>query len=273
MEGRKRDMTLQDKKTTLITGASSGIGYEMAKLFAKKGCNLVLVARNEERLKKLSNDLINNFNVDVEILKKDLVQENSAVEIFDYIKLNNIKVDILINNAGVGYSGLFHNVDIDKDIEVIKINIETLTRLTKLFSKDMINRGGGKILNVASTGAYQPGPYISVYYAAKAYILSFSQAIRNELKDYGVNVCVLCPGATRTQFSKNAGKADIKKSMPPEEVAKAAFNGLKRNRAVIIPGIFNKIAVLFSKLVPGSISAKLVRRIQESMVKTFKKSS
>ncbi|MBP2031804.1 short-subunit dehydrogenase [Clostridium algifaecis] len=265
-------MVLQDVKTALITGASSGIGLEIANVFAKKGFNLILISRSEDKLNNISSFLEKEYGVNIKIITKDLIQDNSAEEIYKEIKSSRINIDVLINNAGVGYSGLFHNIDIEKDIEVIKINIETLTRLTKLFSKDMIDRGGGKILNIASTGAYQPGPYISVYYAAKSYILSFSLAIRNELKDYGVDVCVLCPGATRTQFSKNAGKADIKKSMLPEEVAKAAFKGLERNKAVIIPGLFNKIAIVFSKLAPGYISAKIVRKIQESMVKNFRKS-
>lgn len=214
---------------------------------------------------ELYNYLIDTFHVNVRIIVKDLNQDNAAEDIFNEIKEKKIKVHTLINNAGIGYCGLFHNTNIEKDLKIIYTNIRSLTILTKLFSKEMVKNNEGNILNVASTGSYQPGPYISTYYASKAYVLSFSQAIRNELKKYRVNVSVLCPGATLTSFSKNAGKIDIKNSMSPEKVAKIAYKGLKKKKGVIIPGIFNKIAILFSKLLPGCISASIVRKIQESI--------
>ncbi|MBV4419475.1 SDR family oxidoreductase [Clostridium tyrobutyricum] len=258
-------MIENNKKSVLITGASSGIGYELSKIFARNGFNLILIARNKTKLIQLSNYLINTFHVDIKIIIKDLNKDTAAEDIFNEIKEKKIKVHTLINNAGIGYCGIFHNTNIEKDLYIIYTNIRSLTILTKLFSKEMVKNGEGNILNVASTGAFQPGPYISTYYASKAYVLSFSQAIRNELKNYKVNVSVLCPGATLTSFSKNAGKKDIKNSMSPKKVAEIAYKGLKKKKGVIIPGTFNKTAIIFSKLLPGYISAKIVRKIQESV--------
>lgn len=263
-------MNAINNKTALITGASSGIGYELSKLFANDGYNLIFVARSFEKLKSLSEELVQNFNIKVEFIHKDLSLPGSAEEVFREVEDLNIKVDILVNNAGAGITGLFHEIDYKKDIEIINLNITSLTILTKLFSRRMIERGFGKILNVASTGAYQPGPYIAVYYATKAYVLSFSEGITNELKDYGISVTTLCPGATKTQFSKRAGKTDLNIAMDAKAVARAAYKGLKKNKRLVIPGGKNKFAVGISKLVPGSISAKAVRRIQQKLTEDFK---
>ncbi|AYF54374.1 SDR family oxidoreductase [Clostridium botulinum C] len=254
-----------NKKTVLITGASSGIGYELSKVFAKNGYNLILVARSIEKLNKLSNEIIEKFNVKVKIIQKDLTLISSAEEVFNEVNNENIQVDILINNAGAGVCGEFHKIDYRKDIEIIQLNIASVTILTKLFSKEMIKNGYGKILNVASTGAYQPGPYIAVYYATKAYVLSFSEALRNELSEYGITVSTLCPGSTRTGFSKSAGKAEIKVAMDAKDVAISAYNGLMKSKRIIIPGINNKLAIFLSKLVPGSLSAYFVKKIQKTL--------
>lgn len=254
------------KGTVLITGASTGIGYELTKLFAKDNYNLVLVARNIEKLNSMANEIQEKYGVQVKAVGKDLSLPDSSYEIFKEITGCNIDIDVLVNNAGSGSCGLFHEIDYEKDIEMIQLNVTSLTCLTKLFARKMIEKGNGKILNVASTGAYQPGPYIAVYYATKAYVLSFSEAIYNELKDYGITVTTICPGATKTEFSKRAGKMDIKTAMDPKTVAISAFNGLKKNKRLIIPGTANKIAIIASKLLPGSILAKTVGKIQKSLV-------
>lgn len=254
------------KGTVLITGASTGIGYELTKLFAKDNYNLVLVARNIEKLNSMANEFQEKYGVQVKAIGKDLSLPNSSYEIFKEITDCNIDIDVLVNNAGSGSCGLFHEIDYKKDIEMIQLNVTSLTCLTKLFARKMIEKGNGKILNVASTGSYQPGPYIAVYYATKAYVLSFSEAIYNELKDYGIAVTTICPGATKTEFSKRAGKMDIRTAMDPKTVAMAAFNGLKKNKRLIIPGTTNKIAIIASKLLPGSILAKTVEKIQKSLV-------
>lgn len=262
-------MTLNNEKTVLITGASSGIGLELAKLFSKDGYNLILVARSENKLEEIAKNLIKKYNINVHIIKEDLSKRESVKDLFLKVQQLGIRVTTLVNNAGAGYCGLFHEIDIDKDEKMIGLNIEAITYLTKLFSKEMIKLKKGSILNVASTGSYEPGPYIAVYYASKAYVLSFSQALENELKPYGIKVCTLCPGATKTGFSKNAGKKDIKTAMSAEKTAEIAYRGFMKNKSVIIPGFFNKIAVLFCKLLPGKISAVVVRRIQEDATKNF----
>lgn len=254
------------KRTALITGASTGIGYELTKLFALDKYDLVLVARNREKLKSIAKELNENYGVKVKVICKDLSLINSPEEVYYEVKSCSINIDVLVNNAGMGYTGLFHEITHEKDLEVINLNITALTSLSKLFGKEMIKKRHGKILNIASTGSYQPGPYIAVYYATKAYVLSFSQAIRNELKDYGIAVTTVCPGATRTEFSKRAGKADIKNAMDPKIVAQIAYRGMNKNKDIVIPGFQNKMAIFFSKLMPGSFSAKVVKRIQKSVL-------
>lgn len=260
----------EQKEWVLVTGASSGIGYELSKLFAEKGYNLVLIARNIEKLNKISHELTLRFNTAIKVIQKDLSLLGSAEEVFHDVENSNINVDILVNNAGLGATGLFHEIDYKKDMDMINLNITSLTILTKLFSKKMIKRKKGKILNVASTGSYQPGPYIAVYYATKAYVLSFSQAITNELKNYGISVTTLCPGATKTEFSKRAGKKDLQLAMDAKTVAETAYHGLLKNKRLVIPGGNNKAAVVLSKLVPGSISAKAVRKIQQQLTEKAK---
>lgn len=261
---------INKKKTVLITGASTGIGYELTKLFARDNYDLVLVARNKEKLDRISEELFKGYGSKVKVIAKDLSMLDSPKEVFDEVRASNVYVDVLVNNAGAGNTGLFHEIDYEKDLEIIQLNITSLTSLTKLFSREMIKRGEGKILNVASTGSYQPGPYIAVYYATKAYVLSFSQAIRNELRDFGITVTAVCPGATRTEFSKRAGKKDLKNSMDARVVARAAYIGMNKNKTVVIPGFINKVAIFSSKLLPGSISAKLVKRIQSNLINKCK---
>ncbi|EDS77642.1 oxidoreductase, short-chain dehydrogenase/reductase family [Clostridium botulinum C str. Eklund] len=253
-------------ENVLITGASSGIGYELSKIFAKNGYNLIIIARNYKRLEEISNEIVEKFNVKVKIIEKNLSVTSSALEIFNELKKENIEVNILINNAGAGNCGVFSDIDYKNDIDIINLNITTLTILTKLFSSDMIERRYGKILNIASTGAYQPGPYTAVYYATKAYVLSLSEALTIELKDYGIKVSTLCPGSTKTEFSKRAGKYDINIAMSAEKVAKIAYKGLLKNKRIIIPGFRNKVTILLSKISPGNISGHFVKKIQKTLL-------
>lgn len=257
----------ESKKTVLITGASSGIGYEISKIFAKNGFNIILVSRNKVKLESIGRNIKNKYNIEVDVIDVDLGNENSAEIVYKRVKEKKRNVNILINNAGVGYAESFCKTCVEKDFEIIDVNIKSLINLTKFFSKDMIEHGEGSILNVASTGAYQPGPYTASYYASKSYVLSFSEALRVELSEYNINVSVLCPGATKTNFSKNAGKEDVKGAMSPQKVAFSAYNGLKKNKAVIIPGLVNKICIVFSKILPGLITARIVKSIQKSVIK------
>jgi uncharacterized protein len=179
--------------TALITGASSGIGLELAKVFAANKINLVLVARSESKLNELANE-VKQQGVTVNVLAKDLSSYNTAKEIFDWCGQQNIQIDYLVNNAGVGDFGFFHESEWKKQEQIINLNITALTYLTHLFLPDMVKRKNGKVLNVASTAAFQPGPTMSVYYATKAFVLHFSEAIANELEKTGVTVTALCPG-------------------------------------------------------------------------------
>ena len=264
---------MNNKKTVLITGASTGIGYELAKLFARDNYNLILVARSKEKLEKLAEELTAKYNCLVTVIKKDLSNENSAMELFQEVSSTGFEVDVLVNNAGVGSCGLFHETNLEKDIEIINVNITSLTVLTKLFSEKMVKKGGGKILNVASTGAYTPGPYIATYYATKAYVLSLSEALSNELKDFGVTVTVLCPGATRTEFANRAGRLDAKNAMSPKFVAEIAYKGLLKNKRVVIPGGINKVAVGITKILPRKLSANYIGKMQKKLFSAYKKTS
>lgn len=252
------------KDMVLITGATSGIGYELAKIFSDKEYNLILVGRNIDRLNSLKKELKQN-NI-VEIFPCDFNNLEEIEHLYNFICNNKFNIDILINNAGLGYNGYFHEIDWYKHKEVINVNITSLTYLTRLIVKDMKNRNKGKILNVASTGAYQPGPLINVYYATKAYVLSFSQGLREELKEFGINVTALCPGATKTNFSKRSGKGDLKVAMSAKDVALIGFNGLMKNKDIVVPGPMNKFLVLGSILLPSSINSKLVKKIQEKAI-------
>src|SRR5215471_9240341 len=188
--------------TALITGASSGIGLELAKIFAREKNNLVIVARSEDKLRELASVIQQQYAVQVFVLAKDLGNYNAAKEIFDYCTQNNIQIDYLVNNAGFGDFGFFVESNWQKQEQMINVNIMTLTYLTRLFLPDMVKRSSGRILNLASTAAFQPGPTMSVYYATKAYVLSFTEAISNELAGTGVTATALCPGATESGFKE-----------------------------------------------------------------------
>lgn len=253
----------------LITGASTGIGKELAVEFARHGHHLVLVARSADRLSALSKNLSERYHVRVIVIPKDLTSADAPKDIFDQLLQQNIQLDVLINNAGSGQCGLFENIDQAINEQMIDLNIRALTAMTHHAVHHMRSCGSGKILNVASTGAYQPGPYIAVYYATKAYVLSFTQALRNELKGSGIIASALCPGSTATEFSRRAGKADIKGAMSPQKVAAKAYKGLYMGKAVIIPGLMNKVFIIISKLLPGCLSAAIVARIQRKLTQSF----
>lgn len=252
---------MESKSVTLITGASSGIGYEMAKVFAKHKHNLILVARQEDSLKRLAELLTREQGVKVHVITMDLANPEAASELYEKVKKLDLEVDTLINNAGFGYVGLFHEEDVQRDIDMIYVNIKSLTELTKLFSRDMVKRMRGSILNVASTGSYHAGPYTAVYYATKAYVLSFTEAIAKELKPYNIVVTALCPGATKTNFSKRAGRRDNKAAMSPEKVAEAGYKALMKKKTVVVPGIANKLLVK----IPRTLVKEFVGRYQRRL--------
>jgi len=257
-----------EKNVALITGASSGLGLEFARLLAKDKYNLILVARSQNKLTEIAAELEKNHNIQVFILVKDLSKQTAAGEIFEFTHQNQLSVDILINNAGFGNFGFFAETEIQKETEMIDLNVRTLTMLTKLFVKGMVKRGKGRILNIASTAAFQPGPLMAVYYASKAYVLSFSEAISNELKGTGVTVTTLCPGPTQTGFETAASLQESKlfKTMKPAratEVALFGYNALMKGKTLAIHGWLNRLIVFANRLAPRSIIVKTVRKMSE----------
>ena len=246
---------------TLITGASTGIGYELAKLFAKDRHNLILVARDEGKLEPAKNEL-SQCNVEVKILSLDLSKSEDIQGLFNYVEMNKLNVDILVNNAGIGTFGDFSEIEWVKEEALIDINIKVLTKLTKYFLPKIIECKNGGILNVASTAAFCSGPRMAAYYASKAYVLNLTEAIYEECKDSGIRISCLCPGPVKTTFQDKAG---IKKSesakkylMDAEEVAKVSYKDFKKGKLIIIPGMKNKLLVIGNKLLPRRISRKII---------------
>ncbi|MUG97286.1 SDR family NAD(P)-dependent oxidoreductase [Scytonema sp. UIC 10036] len=256
------------KQTALITGASSGIGYELVKLFAREGYNLVLIARSGEKLAIIAQEFNQKYSITVKVIPKDLSEPTSPEEIFQELQQENITVDILVNNAGFATYGFFNETDLNTELEMMQVNMVCLTHLTKLFLKDMVKQGYGKILNVASTASFQPGPLMAVYFATKAYVLSFSEAIANELEGTGVTITALCPGPTESGFQKRAAMEDSKlvkgqKIMDSETVAKIGYTALMEGKTVVITGIKNKILAASVRFSTRKMVTKIVRSMQE----------
>jgi uncharacterized protein len=252
----------------LITGASSGIGWELAKLFAEDRQALVLVARRKKRLEELGRDLTAAFGVAVRVIAKDLADPKAPGEIFQELSGEGVSIDALVNNAGFGVYGLFSQTDLAKELAMIQVNVTAVTHLTKLFLPAMLERRNGRILNLASTAAFQPGPLMAAYYATKAYVLHFSEAIANELDGSGVTVTVLCPGPTETEFQKDAGLEETRLFTGPlvtdaRSVARAGYEGMRKGHRIVIPGIGNKLLVQTVRLTPRRLVTTVARRIQE----------
>src|SRR5215471_12368440 len=217
----------------LITGASSGIGLELTKLFAADHFNVVLVARNEARLKEVAGELRSRHGIQTKVLSKDLGSPNAAREIFD--ALRDTPVSILVNNAGYGIHGLFAKNDLPSQTDLMQVNMTALVQLTHLFLQPMLERRSGRILNVASTAAFQPGPTINVYFASKAFVYSFSYALAEELRDTGVTVTTLCPGTTRTNFFERADFGPMRNplTMNADQVAAIGYRGMMKGKRVV----------------------------------------
>ena len=250
-----------DNNYVLITGASSGIGYELAKLFKRDGYNLILVARNKERL-KIASDRLKDKESKIIMLDVDLSKEEEIDKLIRFINENKIEVDILVNNAGVGSFGDFTEIDWSIEEKLIDINIKALTKLTKYFLPKIIEKRSGGILNVASTAAFASGPRMATYYASKAYVLNITEAIHEEVKDYGVKISCLCPGPVRTSFQNKAGinKSEQAKKylMDADIVAQIGYDEFKKGKVIIVPGLKNKILIKANKLLPRYISRKII---------------
>lgn len=246
--------------TALITGASSGIGADMARILSEKGYDLILVARNKRKMESLSKELKTN----VEIIPMDISSTYNCTELYNMVKKKDI--DILINNAGFGLFGHFNTTKLDKELDMIELNIKTVHTLTKLFLKDFIKKNKGYILNVASSAAFMPGPLMATYYATKAYVLHLTEAINEELKRDNKNVYVgaLCPGPVNTNFNKVAGVSFNLDSLESYDVAKYAINKMLKNKVVIVPGIKIKIGIFILRFLPRNLVRKIAYKIQKS---------
>lgn len=254
-------------RSALITGSSNGIGYELAHIHAEKGDDLVLVARNKCKLDVLKGILQKKHGIKVYTIEKDLSSSGAAREVFDEIHAQNITVDCLVNNAGFGDIGQFAESDWHKQERMIGLNVTALTHLTRLFLPGMIDRGFGKILNVASTASFQPGPTMSVYFATKAYVLSFSEAINHEVRKKGVTVTALCPGSTDTGFQAAAlgeeGHVRERNLPSAREVAEYGYKAMMKGKAVAIPGFKNSIMATSVRFIPRSLVVKAARIVQD----------
>jgi len=256
------------KGTALITGASGGIGLELTKLFAKDGYNLVLVARSQDKLTQIKAELEKRRGISVRAIPKDLANPNAPDEIYSELEEAGVQIDVLVNNAGYALFGPLAEEDKQKIIDMLQVNIMALTNLTRLFLPGMVERKQGRVLNLGSTAAFVPGPLMAVYYASKAYVLSFSEAIAEEVKGTGVTVTALCPGATESGFQQRAGMEDSKlvsgrQLHTAASVARAGYDAMMKGKTVEVPGLSNKMVPLFARLSPRRLVPAVVKRSQE----------
>ena len=253
--------------TALITGASAGIGAELARVFAEHGHDVILVARRQDALEALAGQLEGKYRIRATVIPADLSEPEAPAELFEAVRGAGLQVDILVNNAGFGLAGEFAETELRRELEMIQVNVAALTHLTKLFLGPMMQRHSGGILNVASVAALFPGPLRSVYYATKSYVLSLSEALAEELRDSGVRVTALCPGPTATEFHRVSGGAPerfgSKRVADAHSVARFGYAALQDGVRVAIPGIQNKVAVQARRLAPRDLVTRLVRQVQE----------
>ncbi len=247
----------------LVTGASWGIGRELATLCAESGHDLVLVARSEERLTALAKELSDRHQVSSQVMPMDLADPDAPNKLYDELARSGAEVDVLINNAGFGGIGLFSESDPTRQLEMLQLNIVALTHLTRLFLPGMLSRGRGRIMNVASTAAFQPGPFMAVYYATKAYVLSFSEALYEECAGRGVTVTALCPGPTATEFQSRAGTGDAKLRrlgmMEARVVAEEGYRAMMNGRAIVVNGFQNRLLAHMVRFSPRWVVRKVTK--------------
>ncbi len=263
-------------RTCLVTGASSGIGAEIARELARRGRNVTIVARREDRLRTLADELVAAHGVRADVRTADLTDQGSRAALVDAIAADGLGIDVLVNNAGFSTSGPVASADVDREISMIRTDVEAVAALCTMVVPQMATRRTGGVLNVASTAAFQPLPGQAGYGASKAFVLSYSQALRAELRGRGVTVTVLCPGPVRTEFAEAAGftDAEAESAMPsfmwmePAQVAREALDGLDRGRAVVIPGPANKVTAWSGHLVPRSVLLPVLARQHPALKRT-----
>jgi short-subunit dehydrogenase len=261
---------MKRSETTLITGSSSGIGLALAREFAKHGHPLVLTSRSASELREVAAALSSTYQVEVRTIAADLEHSNAAEEIYAAVENDGLTVDVLVNNAGLGFRGKFWEIPIERDISVARVNIEAIMRLTKLFLLQMIRRHRGRIMNTASVAGFEPGPLMAVYHASKAFVLSFSEALARELEDTGVTVTALCPGATDTDFFSKANMTATRAFqkgpvMSPHEVAEIGYRGCMRGDRTVVTGGANRALVFARRILTESAQAKMNQKFYESV--------
>lgn len=253
----------------LITGASSGIGLHLAHQFAAHGHRVILVAPVLAELERIEKDLTDTYLTEAFSIAADLEQADSAQRVFDEVRALNFDVDILVNNAGHGFRGKFWEIPIEKDLSILRLNIEAVLRLTKLFLPPMLERRQGHILNTASVAGFEPGPLLNVYHASKAFVLSWSEALATELKGSGVSVTALCPGPTDTDFFPKAGMEGVRgfqqNVMAPQDVAKAGYDGMVNKELFVVPGAMNKALVAARRVLSESAQAAMNEKFYEEV--------
>jgi len=259
-------METHENKTALVTGAASGLGLELALLLAKDSYNLILIDVDPEKLEHAKTFILNSYSVEITLFIKDLSVANVANDIYDAIK--GISIDVVINNAGFGLFGTFCDTDWERESQMLHLHVLTATHLIKLLLPDMVKRGSGKILNLSSLAAFQPGPMMALYYASKSYLLSFSQAISNELKGTGVTVTALCPGPTKTAFQSVVSHDNVENKIAfnmacPKRVAAYGYKAMQNGRVVAIPGTFNKFLSILPRMLTRNRATIIVRKIQD----------
>jgi hypothetical protein len=254
-------------KHALITGATAGIGYAFAEVMAADGYALALVARDQARLMERARFLEKQFKVEVKVVAKDLSDPASAAEIFERLQRENFPVSALVNNAGFGVYGPFPETDLEVEMRMLQVNMGTLVQLTKLFLKPMLQRQSGRILNVASTASFQPGPWLGLYSATKAFVFSFSCALSVELEGTGVTATALCPGGTRTEFQERAGmehKEGLLRPMGARRVAEIGYQAMLKGRPFVVAGWKNKLLIGLSKRSPTMWAARVARKVNKN---------
>jgi short-subunit dehydrogenase len=259
----------EPRGTALITGGSVGIGLEIAKLFAADDHPVVLVARRQDRLDAAASEIEKKFGTRPLTIALDLANAASPPQLLESVNALGIEIEFLVNNAGFGLGGQFSETSIDRELEMIQLNVASLVHLTKLFMRPMIERGHGRIMNVASTAAFQPGPLMSIYYSTKAFVLSFSQAVDEEIRNSGVTLTCLCPGPVHTEFAATAGLHESRLFTQSSvagagSVARYGYNAMMKGKRIAIPGPFNKLMVQVERFLPRAFITRAARKVQEN---------
>jgi uncharacterized protein len=253
--------------TALITGASAGIGRELARAFARDRYDVVLAARRIEALEQLAGELIGTHGIRASAMAVDLAEPGAAPKLYDQLQRAGATIDVLVNNAGFGAQGRVVDIPLERQREMVQVNVTALTELTRLFLPGMVERNTGGILNVGSTAAFQAGPWMAVYYATKAYVLSFTEAVAEEVAGSGLRVSCLCPGPTATEFAEAAQMTKVRlfqrATMSAADVARIGYDGWKDGKIIVIPGASNRVGAALVRVSPRPIVRRLVKRLNQ----------